>query len=182
MGSSRSWNRTVCALSCGASFTQRDVDKIHRCRFVPSEATYCRYWRIFHGGRCDHVLTLPPAAGGLGCIQFPRSMMNMQGVGHPEPHFTLASTLRKELISSRILKCEDRVRRRWCPRGDGAGGRSPRGRQACCSGSLSSWLDSGLKSHRDYRLRSNSYEIPRKSKMVETEGRAWVVRRLRTRM
>lgn len=37
-------------------------------------------------------------------------MMNMQGVGHPEPHFTLASTLRREPISSRILKCEDRVR------------------------------------------------------------------------
>lgn len=134
------------------------------------------------GGRCDHVLTLPPAAGGSGCIQFPQSMMNIQGVGHPEPHFTLASTLRKELISSRILKCEDRVRRRWCPRGDIMGGGSPRGRHACCPGSLSSWLDSGLKSHRDYRLRSNSYEIPRKSKMVETEGRAWVVRRLRTRM
>lgn len=63
----------------------------------------------------------------------------MKGMGHPLPRFTLASTLRRELVRSPIFNCEDWVQRHWCLQGD-TGGQGRPSVQAC----LPSWLSDFL--------------------------------------
>ena len=68
LGAPRTWNRTVCGLSCPACFTEHRVFKVHPCGSV------CRYIVLFMAEshsvvRMDHTLLLHSALDAyVGCF------------------------------------------------------------------------------------------------------------------